>query len=249
MRICIAQIKPDIGNIQSNIETHKKWIETAAPLRADLIAFPELSLTGYEPRIAEKLATDQNDSRLDTFQDMSDLRQITIGIGLPVKSESGISIGMLIFQPNKTRKTYSKQILHSDEKPYFIQGDKQYILSIENLKIAPAICYEALQEKHNQNANRLGAEIYLACVAKPQNGIEKAYTHFSKVAIKYSITVLMANSIGVCDNFRSAGQSAVWSQDGTLKGKLKDNEEGILLFDTETGEVITRKKLPKRVDD
>lgn len=112
---------------------------------------------------------------------------------------------MVIFQPNMTRQTYSKQNLHSDEKPYYIGGSEQIILTIKEKKIALAICYESLQTEHSKNANELGADLYLASVAKSQNGIEKAKAHFPKIANEFSMPVLMSNCIGYCDNFESVG--------------------------------------------
>ncbi len=232
MKICLTQTKSEKGDISSNIENHKKWIRIAISERADLIVFPELSLTGYEPELAKELATDQNDSRLDEFQKISDLNQIAIGIGLPTKSVSGISISMIIFQPNLPRQTYSKQKLHSDEKPYFIEGNEQVILTIKDTKIALAICYESLQPEHSEFAKGLGADYYIASVAKSQGGIEKAYSHFPKIAHKYAMPVLMANCIGFCDNFESKGQSSVWNESGMLIGQLDSQREGIIIFDT-----------------
>ncbi len=233
MKICVAQTKSEKGNIRNNIKNHKKWIEIAVSKSADLIVFPELSLTGYEPELAKELATEQNDTGLDGFQEVSDLNKIVIGVGLPTKSESGILISIVIFQPNRPRQTYSKQKLHSDEKPYFIEGCEQHILTIKDKKIALAICYESLQPEHSKNVKEMGAELYIASVAKSQDGIEKAASHFSKIANKYSMPVLMSNCIGCCDNFESVGQSSVWDEYGVLIGKLDGKIEGILIYDTE----------------
>jgi predicted amidohydrolase len=52
--------------------------------------------------------------------------------------------------------------------------------------------------------------------------------------------VLMANCVGFCDNFLSVGQSAVWTKDGKLVGQLDDKTQGILIFDTETEEIVER---------
>ena len=68
MKICAAQTKPVKGDIQSNIDNHKKIIAMAVSNGADIIIFPELSLTGYEPELSKELATSQNDSRFDVFQ-------------------------------------------------------------------------------------------------------------------------------------------------------------------------------------
>lgn len=240
MKICIAQTKPIKGNVSANSEAHIRLIELALTLHTDAIFFPELSLTGYEPELAKKLAINQNDTCLNIFQETSDKHNINIGLGLPTAKESIIRISMIVFQPNKPRKTYSKQQLHSDEFPYFEKGDGQLIIKCNDKNIAPAICYESLQPEHCQNAFKLGANVYLASVAKSANGVEKAFEYYLKLAKQFAMPVLMANCVGYCDNFLSVGQSAVWTKEGKLAGHLDDKNEGILLFDTETEEVIIK---------
>ena len=240
MKICIAQTKPIKGNVSANIEAHKLFIEHALTLNAEAIFFSELSLTGYEPALAKELATTENDIRLDIFQHISNHSNIIIGLGLPTKNESNIRISMIIFQPNKPKEIYSKQQLHSDEFTYFESGIEQLIINSNATKIAPSICYESLQPSHVENANKLGANVYLASVAKPAKGLEKAFKHFSEIAKQYEIPVLMVNSVGFCDNFMSVGISAVWTKEGELVGQLDDKTEGILFFDTETEEVIIK---------
>lgn len=238
MKISIAQTKSITGNIFENIETHKKLIHLAITYKADAIFFPELSLTGYEPGLAKDLATNQDHSKFDDFQTISDTSKITIGIGVPTKTHSGIQISMIIFQPDRPRQTYSKQQLHADELPYFVNGEKQIILTVNNTNIAPAICYESLQIDHSENASKLGAEIYVASVAKSQNGINKAMTHYPAVAKKFAMTVLMSNCVGYCDNFESVGNSSVWTKEGLLLAQLDAKNEGLLIYNSETEEII-----------
>jgi predicted amidohydrolase len=240
VKICIAQTKPIKGNVSANIEIHKLFIEHALTLNAEAIFFPELSLSGYEPALAKELATTENDIRLDIFQHISNFSNIIIGLGLPTKNESNIRISMIIFQPDKERKIYSKQQLHSDEFSYFENGIAQVIIDKDKKKIAPAICYESLQSSHVENAFKLGANVYLASVAKPAKGLEKAFKHFPEIAKQYEIPVLTVNCVGFCDNFLSSGQSAVWTKEGELVGQLDDKTEGVLIFDTETEEVIIK---------
>jgi len=57
MKICIAQTTPIKGDIEKNIENHKKLIALSIQENADIIVFPELSLTGYEPKLVKELAT------------------------------------------------------------------------------------------------------------------------------------------------------------------------------------------------
>jgi predicted amidohydrolase len=238
MKICIAQTRPIKGDIVFNSEKHKVFIETASSLKATSIFFPELSLTGYEPELAKDLAIYQDDSRLNGFQQISDTNKITIGLGIPTKTATGIQISMIVFQPDRPRLTYSKQQLHPDEFPYFENGDRQLFLNIDNKIIVPAICFESLQTDHSEEASKLGAEIYVASVAKSEMGVNKAMKHYPMVAKKFSMPVLMSNSVGYCDNFESVGQSAIWTKHGNLAGQLDDFNEGLLIFDTETEEVI-----------
>ncbi len=240
MKICIAQTKPIKGNVLANIEAHIRFIELALTLNSEAIFFPELSITGYEPELAKKLATNQNDNRLDIFQEISDKNNIIIGLGLPTVTESNIRISMVIFEPNKPRQTYSKQQLHSDELPYFENGLGQVIIKTNDKNIAPAICYESLQQTHSENAFKLSADVYLASVAKPANGVKKAFDHYPKIAKQYAMPVLMSNCVGFCDNFLSVGKSAVWTKEGELVGQLDDKTEGILIFDTETEGIVKR---------
>ncbi|WP_445383040.1 carbon-nitrogen hydrolase family protein [Robiginitalea sp. IMCC43444] len=237
MKIGLAQLKPIKGDIQNNIEIHKIWVKQAVAKNADLLAFPELSLTAYEPALAGELAINPSDSRLDVFQKLSDRNNIAIGLGAPTKSATGIRISMIIFQPKQGRKIYSKQRLHPDELPYFEEGDQQLLLTLGSTKIAPGICYESLQRPHAAKAKNLGADIYLASVAKAQNGLEKAFAHYPAMAREFHMPVLMCNCIGFCDTFRSAGQSAIWSAQGSLLGQLKSDQEGMLFFDTESMQV------------
>ncbi|MCR9101134.1 MAG: carbon-nitrogen hydrolase family protein [bacterium] len=244
MKISIAQIQPAAGDIQGNIGLHKTWIERAIAQQADFIAFPELSLTAYEPKLARELAIGQDDFRVEEFQKISDRSGITIGLGAPTKSGRGIHISMIVFQPHQGRTVYSKQILHRDEKPFFVEGQEPLLLTIGDKKVLPAICYESLQKEHAKHIQALGSDIYLASVAKPQKGIEKAFDHYREIAAKFSVSVLLTNSIGHCDDFQSAGQSAVWGADGTIKDKLKADTEGLLIWDTET-ETVLKQEAPK----
>ncbi len=240
MKVCVAQTRPIKGDIQSNIDNHKKLIDLAVSHGADAVIFPELSLTGYEPELSKELATNQDDSRFDDFQKISDTRQITIGVGVPTKNNTGICISMVLFQPHKTRQTYSKKYLHPDEEEFFISGQSSTGLIGNKTNIAPAICYELSVPEHAENAFKSGAEIYIASVAKSVDGVYKANKRLSDIANKYSMTVLMSNSVGQSGGMECAGKTSVWNNKGLLAGQLNDTNEGILILDTDTKELIEK---------
>jgi predicted amidohydrolase/GNAT superfamily N-acetyltransferase len=232
MKICIAQTESIKGDIQRNIKSHLDIIRRAIHLEADLIIFPELSITGYEPLLASRLATHPANRIFDPFQAISNQYKITIGVGMPVRTIDGITISMFIFQPNTEVVVYSKQILHADELPYFVCGTCQTILHIKGKKIAIGICYETLQRSHFVESRQNGAELYIASVAKPKEGIIRAYDHFAKISKEFGTPILMSNCIGYCDNFMSQGQSAAWNSHGELVAHLDSTNEGILIYET-----------------
>ncbi|MCC7502374.1 MAG: carbon-nitrogen hydrolase family protein [Flavobacteriales bacterium] len=228
------------GDIPANIEAHIRCIELASTVQAEALFFPELSLTGYELALANALATDQDDVRLAILQRTSDDVGIIIGAGLPTRAGPHVRISMVILEPHRPRRTYSKQHLHVDEYPYFQPGVGQVMINTATAIIAPAICFESLLPAHAANAFNLGADVYLASVSKSERGVAKAYGHYSTIAKQYGKPVLLCNSIGPCDNFASGGRSAVWTHEGILAGQLAPHEEGILVYDTVTGEVDRR---------
>ena len=240
MKICVAQTRPVKGDIQRNIDNHKKLIELSIANGADTIIFPELSITGYEPKLAKELATNKDDKRFDVFQKISDTNQVTIGIGVPIKKNEGICISMVIFNPHKTRETYFKKYLHADEEEFFISGQNSTHLASDKNNIALAICYEISVGEHAENAFKSGAEIYIASVAKTVTGVEKAIESLSGIANKYSMMVFMSNCIGQCDNFESGGKTSAWNNKGILLEQLNDTNEGIIIIDADTQKVIKK---------
>jgi len=56
MILASAQTKPKRGDLTANLEEHYRLIDLASQQDADLIVFPEMSITGYEREKAEGLA-------------------------------------------------------------------------------------------------------------------------------------------------------------------------------------------------
>ena len=234
MKIGIAQTHPFSGDIKRNIDRHLSFAQQAADQDVDLIIFPELSLTGYEPSLAYNLACTPDDPRLNIFQKLSDSRQIRIGVGLPTKHPTGICISLTIFQPKEEPLLYSKKYLHADELPFFVSGDNFPVMTMGTTPIAFAICYEISIEEHVRCAVDGGAQVYIASVAKFESGVQKAKHRLATIAKTHGLLTLMANSIGPADGQECAGQSAVWNNEGRLLGQLDTSREGMLIVDTES---------------
>lgn len=248
MKICVAQTRPITDDIQWNIDNHKKFIDLAVSNGADIVIFPELSLTGYEPPLAKEFATNQDDGRFDDFQNISNTKQITIGVGVPTKANTGICISLVLFQPHQARQTYSKKYLHPDEEEFFVSGRGFPGFKVNQTNIALAICYELSVPEHAEQAFQSGAEIYIASVAKFVDGVEKATKRLSEIASTYSMTVLMANCVGQADGGECAGKTSVWNNKGVLVGQLNNVDEGLIIIDTDTQKLIRSDEFSRRVE-
>lgn len=243
MKICAAQTKPIKGDFEQNSKNHLDLIALASKGNADLVIFPELSISGYEPTLAKELATTSEDKRFDIFQDKSDQNDMVIAIGSPIFNNGDICIGMVVFQPQKKRTTYLKKHLFHTEKEFFKSGQSITNLSIKDSNIGLAICYELSVTEHQKKASDLGAEIYIASVVESIEGIDDSINKMSKTASNYSMITLMSNCIGISGKYECGGNSSIWNEEGKLIGQLSNSDEGVLIYDTESKETLTINKI------
>ena len=239
MKLAIAQSRSMLGALSTNLQTHQRWVDRAVQMGADAIAFPELSLTGYAPTLAEPLAMSPTDDRLVPFQHIADRDRIAIGVGLPTRHPDGIGISLVWFHPHAAPQVYTKQYLHPDEEPFFVPGENLNKLLGPERDIALSICYEISVPEHAAHSKHRGANVYCASVAKTARGVQAAHQTLSTTAAQQGLLVLMANCVGPSGDGLCTGQSAAWDEKGRLLGKLDDVREGILSVDTDTRQVIT----------
>jgi predicted amidohydrolase len=232
MKLALAQIRSLKGDIDGNIAHHVRWVKAAAAQSVDLIVFPELSLTEYDPLIVDVVATTVDDPRFAPLQVLADGAQIAISVGVPLREAEGVVIAMLIFQPGRAVEVYSKRYLHDDELPYFAPGHGGTAMQTPAGKLAFAICYELSIPQHVEDAHADGAAVYLASVAKTPSGVIKAHARLAEIAHSYGMTVLMANCVGECEGKPAGGKSAVWDTRGAMVASLGEDEEGLLIFVT-----------------
>ena len=237
MIIAAAQLRSKAGDVPFNIERHLQFAHEAERHNADIIVFPELSLSGYEPSLAARLETTADDKRFAPLKTRAQQTAMTICAGMPLRTSDMPEIGMIVWRPDGSMDTYAKQILHDDELPFFSSGKRDLTISIGERCLVPAICYESLQGSHAEAAFERGAEVYLASVAKPERAIRKALTHYSVMAKRHEMTVIVANAVGPSDNFVAVGQSAVWNAAGECLGICSETDEALLVADIVNGSV------------
>ncbi|KAF2342700.1 carbon-nitrogen hydrolase family protein [Flavobacterium tistrianum] len=241
MILAAAQTKPKRGNIASNLLDHYRLIELAAQNGAQLIAFPEMSITGYERENALEMAFAEDDYRIDHLKDLATDNNIVIIAGAPILIENQLFIGEYIIAPNDLVSIYTKQFLHEGEDGFFQSSfDNNPMVTIENQNIAFAICADIDNPKHPENAAKNNADIYVASIFFSPNGIPNAYRDLQNYAEKHKMNVLMSNFSGESWGSPSAGQSAFWNTKGELVAQMNDSDSGLLIVEKQNDNWISK---------
>ncbi|WKL50197.1 carbon-nitrogen hydrolase family protein [Flavobacterium pectinovorum] len=234
MILAAAQTKPTRGNIDANLLDHYQFIELAVQNGAQLIAFPEMSITDYERENALELAFKKDDSRLNHLKKLAIENKIIIIAGAPVQIESQLFIGEFVISPDNSVAVYTKQFLHEGEDEFFQSSfDYNPMITIENKNISFAICADIDNPLHAENACKRETDIYIASIFFTPNGIPNAYRDLQSYAEKHKMNVLMANFSGESWGYPSAGQSAFWNNKGELAGQMNDSDSGLLLVENQ----------------
>lgn len=234
MILASAQTKPTRGDIDTNLLDHYRLIALAVQKGAQLIAFPEMSITGYERENALELAFKKEDPRLDHLKKLAIDHKIVIIVGAPIQIDSELFIGEFIISPDNSISIYTKQFLHEGEDAFF-QSSSHYnpMLTIENQKISFAICADIDNPQHPKNAHTKETDLYIASIFFTPNGISNAYSALQNYAQKYKMNILMSNFSGTSWGYPSAGQSAFWNNKGELIAHMNDSDSGLLLLENQ----------------
>jgi predicted amidohydrolase len=218
------------GDISANIAVHARFAREASRFQVELLVFPELSLTGYEPELAEQLAVSSNASCLQPLRDISRQTRITLVAGAPILLGSeGPYIGAVAFHPDGGTSVYTKQHLHPGEEKHFLPGSGGDALHINNSRIALAICADTSHAEHAQQAARLGAELYAAGVLVSEKGYNTDIETLQGYARKHAMAVLMANHAAPAGRWIPAGGSAIWSETGQCIAAVTGRQESLVV--------------------
>ncbi|MEZ9548400.1 MULTISPECIES: carbon-nitrogen hydrolase family protein [Vibrio] len=229
--ISLAQIPVVRGNWRENLKQHLKMIEQSSKYNADVVVFPELSLTGYELDLAEELALSLEPSNFEELSRASVQSETIIVAGCPLRVPdlSHPTIGAVVCFPDGRVEFYSKQHLHDGEGNYCSAGDVDYIFDVNGHKIALAICADFIEADHSQRAKHLGADIYLASALISENGFDPDSKILAGIASEHGIPVLLSNHISLTGGWGTCGKSSVWNSQGERVISAKSKESGIVL--------------------
>lgn len=241
--IAVAQTRPVAGDLEANLDEHVRLARLAAAEGAQVVVFPELSLSGYELGLADGLAFSEDDTRLSPLLDLAASRGTTLIVGAPVRLGASLHIGAFILSPDRTTGLYTKHhlgafppeagcdscdgIVPPPEATVFRPGDCNPLIRFGDHTAAVAVCADVGRPSHPQRAADRGADTYLASMFVIPSDLEAEAAKLGRYAVRHRMMTALANYGGPSGGLRSAGRSAVWSESGELLIQLGDGGSGI----------------------
>lgn len=218
LTLAAAQAVSIAGDLSGNIARHQAFLRVAAEQAVQLLVFPELSLTGYEPELAAGLALSPHSPLLQPLRDQARELGVTAVVGMPIRlsAEGPLLIGALVLAADGSLAVYSKQHLHAGEERVFSPGTGGAHLQFAEDRVALAVCADFSRASHPRAAAQSGAGLYAAGVLISEQGYAADSALLQGYAAEHGMLVLMANHGGPTGGWVSAGRSAIWGPDGRL---------------------------------
>lgn len=212
----LAQIGSVAGDFEANMARHLLVVEEAAAAGVGVLIFPELSLTGYEPALAAKLAFSPADPRLAPLVESAKRHGLHVVAGLPLAGVERPRVGALVISSNGEVSTYAKRYLHAGEEATFEPGGGDCLLDIDEERVAIAICADTNAPEHAEHCAALGATIYLAGVLITAGGYAADTAQLARTAARHDLLVGMANHNAASGGMVAIGRSGFWTSEGQL---------------------------------
>ncbi|MBT4126023.1 MAG: NAD+ synthase [Chloroflexi bacterium] len=242
LRVAAAQINTSVGDIDGNARLIEEWIGLAQDQGADLVAFPELTITGYPPEdlVLYDNFISANKAALSRIAATVGNIVALVGFVDSEVTESGTKLynAAAVIHNRKIVATYRKIHLPNygvfDERRYFTAGNECPVLSIRGIKVGVNICediWEQIGPSEVQCAN--GAQIVVNLNSSPyesgkQGNRVDVVTDLSR---RNRVYTLYANQIGGQDELVFDGGSMLAAPDGELLGTAPRFEESLLIAD------------------
>ena len=238
IHIILAQKNLTVGDITEN---KKRIIEDILFARdkknAQLIIFPELSLTAYPPEdlLLRANLHKQIRSALSEIEPYS--QSIDIIIGYPDKHENILYNACSYLSKGQIQTTYHKQKLPNygvfDEKRYFAPGRKSCLIDLSGIPTAITICEDLWSPEPTKQAKEEGAELLININASPyriNKSIERQNLLKQRVQ-ENGLAIIYTNLVGGQDELVFDGDSMALNNDGEISFRAPQFEEGLCLIE------------------
>lgn len=218
LNISLPQIPLIKGDVAANLRQHLQAIEVSDAHGADLVVFPELSLTGYELELLDTLALEKDPRHFTALSEAAVTFNLTLIAGYPliVDGANKPTIGAVICYPDSRVEFYDKQYLHDGEEHYCSAGGQDYLFNLKGYTLTLAICADFTAVEHAKRAAAAGADIYLASALISEAGFAKDAEILSNIAASHQLHVLLSNHISVTGGWSVCGNNSIWQRGGEL---------------------------------
>jgi NAD+ synthase (glutamine-hydrolysing) len=223
LRIVIAQLNLIVGDIQGNVTKHIQAATTARDtLHADVIVFPELSITGYPPEDLLNRPSFIADANQALNELKLKIENIHCIVGHPHANSKGLHNACSVIYNGTILGRYSKQHLPNygvfDERRYFVAGESHGVISIHDIPVGIVICEDLWFANPVEQAANQGARIILSPNASPfeVNKQTERQQMLAKRAKSANIPIVYANQVGGQDDLVFDGGSMVIDSDGKI---------------------------------
>jgi NAD+ synthase (glutamine-hydrolysing) len=244
-RIALGQMNSTVGDFPGNVKKITRAIQQARQAGADLVAVPELAITGYPP---EDLLL--NSAFLqDNLRALKEVARSTRGITAVVGfADVGADIynGAAILHHGEWAGTYHKMYLPNygvfDENRYFREGKEFPVWEREEVVFGVNICEDIWYPGDPMRTQALqgGAQIIVNISSSPYHAGKRDFRQkmLSTRAWDYSTIVAYVNVVGGQDELVFDGGSMVLDQRGDLIAMAKVFAEDLLIVDLNLDEVL-----------
>ena len=165
--IALGQFLPD-GDPERNAATICRMLRDAAMQGAELMLFPECSLTGYSVENAAALALEGTSAPVRAVEAQCRAETVTACFGYIERTESGLAITQELFDGAQAT-LYRKTHLGSREQAVFRAGDV-FPVAEKPLKTGMQLCWESHIPEISALERGRGAELLLVPYASAMHG-------------------------------------------------------------------------------
>ena len=251
LRVALAQVSPKLGNLTSNIDLHCDWVDRARAAGAELVIFPELSLTGY---ILQDLVSDLAipTSEVSTLHGLLEhSKDIACIFGyVEVSDNFNFYNSAAYVSEGKIRHIHRKLYLPTygmfDEKRFFAQGKALRTVQSSWGDLGILICEDLWHPSTIYLLALEGAATVIVPSCSPGRGVrgEKVFAtsevweHLLRVTAQFhTVYNIYVNRVGFEDGAHFPGGSMVVDPFGKVIAQAKYFEEDLLLCEIDLEEV------------
>lgn len=238
LRIALAQQDFTVGDVEGNTE---RVIKTAAQAReqltADMVVFPELTLTGYPPEDLLFHAGLRRQVALGLARVRNEISGITTLVGYPEYVEPTIYNACAAFRDGNVLLNYRKRELPNyrvfDEKRYFEPGSETGLIELKGIRIATLICEDIWEPGPALAAKAAGAQLIVVINGSPYSlNYQQKREEIVRARIRdVALPVVYLNLLGGQDELVFDGNSFVMNARGVVVQRMPPFKAGLYPVD------------------